>query len=519
MYTDGPDNASLGSLDYLSIDITSPPTLPRSQAIAALPRSQAIGRLESAPLDTLVIGGGIVGAGVARDAALRGLRIGLAEQQDLAAGTSSRSSRLLHGGIRYLAQGRVGLVREASREKTVLHRIAPHLSRPLAFIFPTRKRSEWSFWKLALGVKLYDLLCSGRNLGRSQALGIAKTLELLPTLSQDRLTGCVRYFDGLTNDARLTLDTLRSAASHGAIVGNYLRFVDAAREQGLWRCELLDVETGTNHQVFTKSVVNATGPWSSRIPHSETDLRLTKGVHLVIDASRLPVPDAVVIAKDDRILFAIPWGKRVILGTTDTDYSGPLESPSCLPEDTEYVLAGVNQAFPTARLTAADVLSTWAGIRPLVADAHGDPSDISRRHEVRMAESGWCDVTGGKLTTYRLMAEETVDSIVRLLKIAVSPCQTASQLLLPEADVRQVSGILPPAVEREIVKHFCRQEWATHLDDVMVRRTSWRYYHGDHVAVAEQVADWMKDALGWDEGRTREELARYRSLTEQEIDS
>ena len=471
-----------------------------------------------APLDVLVVGGGIVGAGVARDAALRGLRTGLAEQQDFAAGTSSRSSRLLHGGIRYLSQGRIGLVREANREKTIVHKIAPHLSEPLAFVFPTRKKSQWSRWKLGIGVKIYDLLCGRRNLGKSTILSRRETLERLPMLDPTGLTGAVRYFDGLTNDARLVIDTLRSATSAGAIVSNYLRFIDAKRTDDIWQCRVENVRTSQQFDITAKTVVNATGPWSNRIPNSETELRLTKGVHLVVDAARLPVPDAVVIAEDDRILFAIPWGERVILGTTDTDYSGPLEFPRCEREDVDYVIDAVNDAFSEVTLGPADVISTWAGIRPLVADRDGNPSDISRRHEISMCQPGWWDVTGGKLTTYRLMAEDTVDDIVSHLNISASPCSTADLPLVEGNELHDGSQILPPEVNRVLVEHYCRNEWAVHLDDVMSRRTSWRFYHPHHLRIAAEVAEWMAEILGWDEETTSEEMTRYKTLTESSSD-
>ncbi len=464
-------------------------------------------------LDVLVVGGGIIGAGVARDAAMRGLRTSVIEQHDFASGTSSRSSRLLHGGIRYLAQLRIGLVREASKEKTVVHRIAPHLSDPLAFVFPTHRTGGWYRWKLSIGVKLYDLLCGRRNLGRSSSLNRRKTLDLLPGLSTAGLTGSVRYFDGLTNDARLVLDTLRSAEANGASIRNYVRFVGATPAGDHWLCELLDEKTGVTQEVRTRSIVNATGPWSDKLKWSETSLRLTKGVHLVIDRERLPLPDAVVMAEKDRILFAIPWGERVILGTTDTDYDGPIDSPTCDLEDVQYVLQVVNESFPNANLTETDVISTWAGLRPLVADKNGNPSDISRRHEITMSHPGWWDVTGGKLTTYRLMAEETVSSIVEYLGVSSPNCRTDEELLLPADDLDHVSGILPPTVSQATVHHCCRSEWSTHLDDVMIRRTSWRYYYRDHLEIAERVVHWMGEELGWSEAEIKAEFKQYRQLT------
>ena len=478
--------------------------------------SHATALLDHQPFDVLVIGGGIVGAGVARDAALRGLRTCVIDQQDFSAGTSSRSSRLLHGGIRYLAQGRLGLVREASREKTILHRIAPHLSDPLAFLFPTRSKSEWSRWKLSLGVKIYDLLCGRQNLGKSRTLSVAETLQHLPGLNQHLLTGAVRYYDGLTNDARLTIDTLRSATLAGATAANYTRFVDGQRRGALWACQLEDAVASASErfEVSAKCVVNATGPWSHEIPNSKTSLRITKGVHLVIDRRRLPVPDAVVLTEGDRILFAIPWGERVILGTTDTDYAGPTERPQCNAEDRDYVLGIINSSFPTVQLSESDVVSTWAGLRPLVADPRGNPSDISRRHEVAMSHPGWWDVTGGKLTTYRLMAEETVNGIVGYLGAPASPCRTAKTPILDASEAAGVSGIVPPAVTKRAVEHYCQREWAVHLDDVMIRRTSWRHYHRDHVAIAEQAAAWMQEACNWPDQRRNDELRRYQALTE-----
>ncbi|MCA9238984.1 MAG: FAD-dependent oxidoreductase, partial [Planctomycetales bacterium] len=342
-------------------------------------------------------------------------------------------------------------------------------------------------------------------------------MGLLPGLSTEGLTGAVRYYDGLTNDARLVIDTIRSAAASGASAHNYVRFEEAAPHSLGWQCELEDAESGNRASVITRTVVNATGPWSDTITHSHTRLRLTKGVHIVVDAGRLPIPDAVVIARGERILFAIPWGERVILGTTDTDYSGPLEEPVCDPEDSAYVLDAVNQAFPSASLTMADIISAWAGVRPLVADRRGGPSDISRRHEIRMGEPGWWDVAGGKLTTYRLMAEETVDAVVRFLGVQASPCRTAHTPLLSLIEAAPASGILPPAVCREVVEHCCRQEWSVHLDDVMVRRTSWRYYHADHSTVARVVATWMEEVLSWPEATKAAELARYDRLTQSHI--
>ncbi|MCX8038057.1 MAG: glycerol-3-phosphate dehydrogenase/oxidase [Candidatus Sumerlaeia bacterium] len=467
------------------------------------------------PLDVLIVGGGIVGAGVARDAALRGLRTALVEQYDFASGTSSRSTRLLHGGLRYLAQGRLRQVRQASVEKSVVQRIAPHLAAPLPFVFPTYRAapwSRWALWKLRIGVKIYDWLCSGRNFGPSSSLDVEKLRALLPNVRTNNLTGAVRYFDGFTNDARLVLDTLRSAAQHGALLLNYCRLTDADPGGGLWVCRLKDNLSGTEYEVAVCSIVNAAGPWAPQLRHSSVRLRLTKGVHLVIDRARLPVPEAVVLAEGTRILFAIPWGERVILGTTDTDYDGVIEDVRTDPDDVRYILDVINAAFPETRLTGSDVLSDWAGLRPLVADSRGRPSDISRSHEIRQPHPGWFDVVGGKLTTYRLMAEQTVDRVVRHLHRPAGRCTTARQVLVPADETANLSGILPPPVSRQAVAHYCRNEWAVHLDDVMVRRTSWHYYLPEPAQVAQSVAQWMAEILDWTGQRRAEEVERYLAL-------
>jgi glycerol-3-phosphate dehydrogenase len=485
-------------------------------------RTSAIERMRGETLDVLVVGGGIVGSGVARDAAMRGLRTALIDRHDFAFGTSSRSSRLLHGGLRYLAQGRIGLVREASVEKVIISRIAPHLAAPLPFIFPTHRGTEWKRWKLAIGVKAYDILCSGQNLGKSEVLSTDETLGKLPGLQPKGLTGAVRYFDGLTNDARLVLDTIRSAAAAGAIVANYTPLESATADGDTWRCRVSDqLHGGAQTELRARCVVNATGAWADTLAASGVELRLTKGVHLVVERSRLNVPDAVVMAEGSRILFAIPWGERVILGTTDTDYDGPIDSPTCDDADVRYVLGVANETFPAAKLEPHDVISAWAGLRPLIAgggNAKGKPSDISRRHQIRMTHPGWLDVAGGKLTTYRLMAEQTVDEAVAYTKRPATRCTTDKTPLLSNGHVPphapRYSGILPPEVSRAAVEHYCKNEWAATLSDVMIRRTSWRYYHRDHLAVAERVAEWMAELVHWDEPRRTRELAAYREQTD-----
>ncbi len=437
---------------------------------------------------------------------MRGLHTLLVEQGDFASGTSSRSSRLLHGGLRYLAQGRVGLVREASVEKMRLRALAPHLAEPLAFIFPTWRGSDWPRWKLAVGVHLYDLLC-GHNMGSAEVLSRDEVLGLLPDPRDEGLTGGVRYFDALTNDSRLVLDTLHSAEAAGAELANYMEFLDSNGVEG--RRRLRDAITGEEHAVRARALVDAAGAWAAGLSKNRVRLRLTKGVHLVIDRSRLPVPDAVVLPEGDRIVFIIPWGERAIIGTTDTEYSGDPGAVATDAEDIAYLLGVVNSAFPNCRLNAADLISSWAGVRPLIAPRQqraGAPSDLSRSHQVRMSEPGWFDVTGGKLTTYRLMAEQTVDRVCEYLGGNWRECSTMRIPLRRDQGVA-FSSILPPTFEREAVEYYCRHEWVVHLDDLLLRRTSWHFYEKN--AIAEQAAEWTALALGWSSERVRNELNRY----------
>jgi glycerol-3-phosphate dehydrogenase len=478
---------------------------------SSVKRSAALARLTESPLDLLIVGGGIVGSGVARDAAMRGLKVGLVDQHDFAAGTSSRSSRLLHGGLRYLEQGRVGLVHEASVEKKTIHKIAPHLGEPLGFIFPAYRGEGRPLWQLRIGVKLYDLLCGGRNFQPSRGFTRAETHQMVPALDEANLRGSVRYFDALTNDSRLVIDTLRSAETHGATVVNYTRFHDARRSGNEWHCQIADRLAGTALQVRARTIVNATGPWADKVPHSGVKLRLSKGIHIVIDRARLPVPSAVVITEGKRILFVLPWGERVIIGTTDTDYRGLPEDVVTEPQDVAYVLRTVHDFFPSVGLREADIVSCWAGVRPLIANPDGSPSDISRAHQITRPEPGWWDIAGGKLTTYRLMAEQAVDQIVKHLEVKAPACLTAVDTLLRPDQMTPYSGILPPPPSREAVAHYVDQEWATKLEDIMLRRSGWHYYTRASDTALEQVAGWMAEAAGWSPDRRRAEIEAWRA--------
>jgi glycerol-3-phosphate dehydrogenase len=472
-------------------------------------RAAAFTRLTDTPLDVLVVGGGIVGSGVARDAAMRGLRVGLIDQHDFAAGTSSRSSRLLHGGLRYLEQGRIGLVHEASVEKKIIHQIAPHLAEPLGFVFPSYRGEGRPMWQLRIGVKMYDLLCGGRNFAPSRGFSRAETQAMLPALEEKNLAGSVRYYDALTNDARLVLDTLRSAERYEGVVLNYTRFRDAQRAGQEWRCQLEDCANDRSFEVRARTIVNATGPWADKVPHSAVKLRLSKGIHVVIERARLPVPSAVVITEGKRIIFVLPWGERVIIGTTDTDYIGAPEDVSVDAVDVAYVLRAANEFFPSTALTEKDIVSSWAGVRPLIANPDGSPSDISRAHQIRCPEPAWWDIAGGKLTTYRLMAEQAVDQIVKHLGANASRCRTAVEPLLPAAETNSFSGILPAPFTREAVNHFVQHEWAHRLEDIMLRRSGWHYYQRWSVNAVDEVAGWMAESVGWSAAQRATEVEAF----------
>ncbi|HEY1336311.1 MAG TPA: FAD-dependent oxidoreductase, partial [Bryobacteraceae bacterium] len=372
------------------------------------------------------------------------------------------------------------------------------------------KGSGWPRWKLAVGVRIYDLLC-GENLGASQVLSRAEVLARLPGLRAEGLTGGVHYFDGLTNDARLVLDTLHGAENAGAGIVNYLAFADCSDAAATRRCELVDTFSGTRFFVNARAIVDAAGAWAARLPRSQVKLRLTKGVHLVVDRTRLAITDAVVLPEGGRIVFLIPWGERVIIGTTDTEYSGDPADVQPDQSDIAYLLGVVNSALPRARLTEADLISSWAGVRPLIASKKGSaeaPSDLSRSHQIRMSEPGWFDVAGGKLTTYRLMAEQTVDRVCEYLGGNWRPCSTATTPLRTDAAVA-FSSVLPPTFAREAVEYYCRHEWVVHLDDLLLRRTSWHFYEKDADRLAWQAAHWMAEWLEWDAERLESELRRY----------
>lgn len=402
-------------------------------------RSESLARLANETFDLLIIGGGVTGAAIARDAALRGLSVALIEKDDFASGTSSRSSKLVHGGLRYLKGRHVRLVRESLRERGVLLKIAPHLVEPAPFYLPVYAGGRDGRLKLRLGLTAYDLLAGFGDIGRHTVLSREKMLEAEPLLRAEGLQGGFRYFDCVVDDARLTLATVRSAVESGAIALNYVEATGIERDgERVSGVSFKDTSGGGSGTARAKVTVNATGPWTDRMRDmagAAHILRPSKGVHLVVPRSRLGLTRVIVIPRDDRILFAVPTGDSVYVGTTDTDYRDDPGTVRVDPVDAAYVLNSTNGLFPSALLTAADVFAGWAGVRPLVAK-EGAPltTDVSRDFEVDSGPEGFYTIAGGKLTTSRSMAEVLLDRVIAQEGARFgwhpAPCRTGQTALL-----------------------------------------------------------------------------------------
>ena len=527
-------------------------------------RRESLDRLAHDRFDVLVIGGGITGAGVARDAAMRGLRVALVEQHDFASGTSSRSSRLVHGGVRYLEYGQLGLVFESSRERRTLRRIAPHLVRPLPFVWPVYRGARVTRWKLAAAMTLYDALSLFRNVGRHERLTPRGVLAREPRLRSVRLTGGARYWDAATDDARLTLATVRSAQQSGAVVVNHARVVALLRDgDRITGARVLDDVQGGFTEVRADIVVNATGPWSDRVealahPAATSGVRGSKGVHVSVPRSRIGNAFAITLLapQDGRVMFVLPSGAFTIIGTTDTFDDVSPDEVRASETDVAYLLSAANHYFPEAELTTPDVVSAWAGLRPLAIHSRSggtsEPGRASREHAIVQTAPGLVRVTGGKLTTYRSMACAVVDVVERALGIRPTRCRTALELLpgggLGDvgAEIERATRTIGDGVVAERLVHAHGSEWGdvwsvaerepalrervsperpylmaelryavTHehaftLGDLLIRRTPIAFETTDHGReaarrAAPQVAAW----LGWSLEETRAALDAY----------
>src|SRR5688500_4258344 len=419
-------------------------------------RARSLHALGSRRFDLLVIGGGITGAATARDAALRGMQVALVERDDFASGTSSRSSRLIHGGLRYLEHGHLRLVFESSAERRRLLRLAPHLVRPLPFTWPVYAGARVPQWKLRAGMVLYDTLALFRNAGDHESLDADETLAREPALRPDGLQGGERYFDAATDDARLTLANALGAAQAGAVVVNHAEVRRLAFRDGIVGGAVVrETLAGREFTVQARAVVSAVGPWTDELrrpetPGAATSVRGTKGVHIAIPRERIGNRDALTLLSpvDGRVMFVLPAGTHAIIGTTDTPTDESPGDVRASEEDIEYLLRTAGAFFPRANLSREDVVSAWAGIRPLVASGYGaGPSSASREHAVVRSPRGLIVASGGKLTTYRIIATDVVHEVERVLRRAPQPVPTA-ELPLPGADFVSLDAERRAAAER-----------------------------------------------------------------------
>ena len=526
-------------------------------------RSAALHRLAAGPLDVLVVGGGITGAGAALDAASRGLRVGLVESRDLAAGTSSRSSKLIHGGLRYLEQGDFKLVREALRERDLLvTKLAPHLVKPVPFLYPLYKKVVERPY-VGAGLVIYDAMeGTKRPVPHHRHLTARGALRRAPALRPERLAGAMVYYDAQVDDARHTVCVARTAAMHGAIVvtrasaTSLLRSADGTQVTG---AVVRDEETGRSFDVLATRVVVCAGVWTDLV-HSlggvqaGYQVRMSKGVHLVMPRSAIDAETGMIVRTEKSVLFFIPWGERWIVGTTDTDWSGDRAEPTASGADVDYILAAANRVLATP-LTRADVIGVYAGLRPLVAAAADRPTTkLSREHVVDVPLPGLVSIAGGKFTTYRLMARDVVDAAVADFPRPV-PESVTGQLPLLGADglpavraaaqrlaedygvplssvehllarygsavsevldlVRSEKTLGRPLLDgypylRAEVAYAVTHEGALHIEDVLARRIRLLIESPDAgVAAAAEVGVIMGGLLGWGRRRRALEVRQY----------
>ena len=542
--------------------------------LGSFDRRRSLDSLERTPFDVVVIGGGVTGAGVALDAASRGLRTALVERDDFASGTSSKSSKLVHGGLRYLQNGDVRLVYEALHERQRLLRNAPHLVKPLPFLIPILTRDGVINPKIARALGsamwMYDLT-GGLRIGKlHKRLNKDQAVEHMPTIPAERLAAAYLYYDAAADDARLTLTLVRTAAlDHGAVVANHTPVVELLKdEKGRAAGVVVEASDGDatrRIEVRAKAVVNATGVWADDVRAMDEGrtvdtIRPAKGVHITVpwELVRNDIAVVVPVPKDKRSVFVVPWSptpeggfRFTYVGTTDTDYDGPVDQPQCTGADVEYLLRALNASLRDP-IGPEQILGTWAGLRPLVKDASSArTADLSRRHRVALSTSGVATVAGGKLTTYREMAEDTVDALVehlgddlprsarrgrtkRLRLRGADGWQDAAgrsehlasrfggEARVVEALVERDPSLGGPIIDglpylRAEVVYAARHEMAQSVDDVLSRRTRARLQARDASAdAADDVAELLRDELGWDDDEVKAQVEHYRSLIDAE---
>ncbi|MEV5837284.1 glycerol-3-phosphate dehydrogenase [Nocardia sp. NPDC052112] len=530
-------------------------------------RTNALNTMGDNEIDVLVIGGGVVGAGAALDAAARGLTVTLVEARDFAAGTSSRSSKLIHGGLRYLEQLDFWLVREALKERgLLLHRLAPHLVRPVSFLLPLQHR-VWERAYIGAGVALYDTIGGARALPMHRHLSHTRAMELAPALRDDAMIGAIRYFDAQVDDARHTMTIARTAAQHGATVLTRTKVTGLLRAgERVIGAHVTDVETGREYTVRARRVISATGVWTDEMNKMTGvdfpfHVRMSKGVHILVPRERLDLDTGLIMRTEKSVLFVIPWARHWIIGTTDTDWALDKNHPVASDADVQYILDRMN-AVLREPLTRNDIVGTYAGLRPLLSGASADTATLSREHAVAEPVPGLFVIAGGKYTTYRVMAADVVDAAVEGLGRAAAPSVTAHLPLLGAvgyqelaADVHSVAqraGLPVATVEHLLgrygsgvselfdliaaepelaaplpgagaylgaeVVYAVTHEGALHLDDVLTRRTRISIETADRgLTAAPAVAFRMGARLGWDAATTDREITRYRERVAAEL--
>lgn len=530
-------------------------------------RDRAWDKLATEKFDVIVIGGGVVGAGAALDAATRGLKVALVEARDYAAGTSSRSSKMFHGGLRYLEQLEFGLVREALRERELsLTTLAPHLVKPLKFLFPLEHR-VWERPYMAAGIFLYDRMGGAKSVPAQKHLTRSGALRMAPGLKRHSLIGGIAYYDTVVDDARHTMTVARTAAHYGAVVRTSTQVVGFLREADrVSGVRVRDCEDGRTTEVKGHVVINATGVWTDEIQalshqRGRFRVRASKGVHIVVSRDRIVSDAAIILRTEKSVLFVVPWGGHWIIGTTDTDWNLDLGHPAATKADIDYILGHVNKVLVTP-LTHDDIDGVYAGLRPLLAGESDETSKLSREHAVARVAPGLVAIAGGKYTTYRVMAEDAVDLAADDIPARVSPSIT-EKVPLAGADgyfalvnqtihLGEIHGLHPYRVKHLLERYgsligevldladgkpellqpitdapgylqvetvyAAAAEGALHLDDILARRTriAIEYSHRG-VNCAQQVAELVAPILGWNADEVDREVELYRSRVEAEI--
>ncbi len=534
-------------------------------------RTAALEAMESEELDILVIGGGVTGTGAALDAVTRGLNTGLVEMRDWASGTSSRSTKLLHGGLRYLEMLDFGLVREALRERgLVMQKLAPYLTRPIPFIYPLTHKG-WERLYVGSGILLYDVMArekgASKGVPNHKHLSKSTIMKLFPGLDPDVCVGAIRYYDGQVDDARHTMLLARTAASHGAHVASRAQVTELVRDAGrVIGAVVRDLETGKDYTVKARAVINATGVWTDEMQEllgeeGEFTVKASKGIHILVPRDRIKAKVGMILRTPTSVLFTIPWHDHWIIGTTDTEYDLDKADPTASAEDIEYVLGQANRVLKQ-KLTKDDIVGTYAGLRPLVAGQANTTAKLSREHLVIETTPGMIVVAGGKYTTYRVMAYDTVDAALETMGKQAGPCITKDVpivgvdgyhaawnrrelmgektglhvgriehllkrygslsedvLALGEEDASLLEP-LPGAdsyLKAEVV-YATREEGALHLEDVLVRRSHVNMEVQDRGReAAPVVADLMGKELGWSDEQRDAELEAYLKRIDAEL--